>query len=515
MVLSGGANLSNYILPTSATGVGTIDPKRLTASIIGNPAKVYDGNAVATLAAGDISLAGFVAGQGATVTRATGSYDSANAGQRTVTTSLTQADISANAGTRLDNYILPASASGVGRIDPRSLTLSVSGDYSKTYDGVQTAVLTSGALVLSGFAPGEGGTVSAGSGVFDSADAGSRQLTVTVSQGDYVLTGGAVASNYILPTSASTLATIRPRALTLELTGRPTKTYDATDLATLTAADFRLSGFVAGQGATVTQTRGTYASADAGQRAVSVILGAGDFAAQAGTRLANYVLPTTASGVGQINRATLTAAITGNPTKTYDGNTSATLASGDYTLTGLAGGQTLTVTRTTGVYDAAQPGARTVTAELAAGDFSAGAGVSLSNYILPTLATGPGTIREASSGDPVKDILVSLGVPEDEAGATSQQASFAGGTPRVYIPYPAPGALSTLRNNGMASLPVILQGQSGRTASGLQGGLATVDSGAPVINVLDSILLQGARSKSWTIFVPMAPGASEAEPGDQ
>jgi hypothetical protein len=67
----------------------------------------------------------------------------------------------------------------------------------------------------------------------------------------------------------------------------------------------------------------------------------------------------------------------------------------------------------------------------------------------------------------------------------------------------------------MASLPVILQGQSGRTASGLQGGLATVDSGAPVINVLDSILLQGARSKSWTIFVPMAPGASEAEPGDQ
>jgi len=42
-----------------------------------------------------------------------------------------------------------------------------------------------------------------------------------------------------------------------------------------------------------------------------------------------------------------------------------------------------------------------------------------------------------------------------------------------------------------------------------------VDSGAPVINVLDSILLQGARSKSWTIFVPMAPGASEAEPGDQ
>ncbi|AWM76741.1 hypothetical protein HYN04_02565 [Phenylobacterium parvum] len=515
IVLSGGANLSNYILPTSATGVGTIDPKRLTASIIGNPVKVYDGNAVATLVAADISLAGFVAGQGATVTRTTGSYDSANAGQRTVTTSLNPADISANAGTRLDNYILPASASGVGRIDPRSLTLSVSGDYSKTYDGVQTVVLTSGSLVLSGFAPGEGGTVSAGSGVFDSADAGSRQLTVTVSQGDYVLTGGAVASNYILPTSASRQATIQPRALTLELTGRPTKTYDATDLATLTAADFRLSGFVAGQGATVTQTRGTYASADAGQRAVSVVLGAGDFAAQAGTRLANYVLPTAATGVGQINRATLTASITGNPTKTYDGNATATLVPGNYVLAGLAAGQTVTVTRTSGAYDSAEPGSRTVTAGLSAGDFTAGGGVSLANYILPTLATGPGTIEKATTGDPVKDILIGLGVPENEAGATSQQAAFAGGTPRVYIPFPAPGALSTLRNNGMASLPAILQGQSGRTASGLQGGLATVDSGAPVINVLDSILLQGARSKSWTIFVPMAPGASEVEPGDQ
>ncbi|MFM1961103.1 MAG: hypothetical protein RL588_2620, partial [Pseudomonadota bacterium] len=293
------------------------------------------------------------------------------------------------------------------------------------------------------------------------------------------------------------------------------KVYDGSTSATLGGSNFNLTGFIAGQGASVTKTTGTYDLADAGARTVSTSLAAGDFSAAAGTRLSNYVLPVQATGVGQINRATLTASITGNPTKTYDGNTSATLSSGDYTLTGLAGGQTVTVTRTTGVYDAAQPGSRTVSADLSSGDFAPGAGVSLSNYILPTLATGPGTIREASSGDPVKDILVALGVPEDEAGATSQQAAFAGGTPRVYIPYPAPGALSTLRSNGLASLPVILQGQSGRSATGLEGGVATVQSGAPVINVLDSILLQGSRSKSWTIFVPMAPGASQAEPGDQ
>lgn len=515
ITLSGGASLSNYILPTTATGVGTIDPKVLTASISGSTAKVYDGTTVANLSGADVVLSGFVDGQGVTVSGLTGTYDSANAGARTLSARLTSSNVSANAGTSLDNYVLPANASGVGRIDPRALTLSVSGDYSKTYDGVQTAVLPSGALVLTGFVAGEGGSVSTGSGVFDSADAGSRLLTVTVATGDYVLTGGALASNYILPTSASTQATIRQKVLTAEITGRPTRTYDATDLATLTAADFRLTGFVAGQGASVTQTRGTFASADAGQRAVTATLGAGDFTAQGGTRLSNYVLPTSATGVGQINRAALTAAVTGNPTKTYDGSTTATLTPANYALTGLVAGQVVNVTRTTGAYDSAEAGARTVAVNLAAGDFAAGAGVSLSNYVLPILATGPGTINPASSGDPVKDILVALGVPEPEAGATSQQAAFAGGTPRVYIPFPAPGALSTLRNNGMATLPVILQGQSGRTASGLEQGLATVQGGAPVINVLDSILLQGARSKSWTIFVPMAPGASEPDAGDQ
>ena len=219
--------------------------------------------------------------------------------------------------------------------------------------------------------------------------------------------------------------------------------------------------------------------------------------------------------MGTINRAALTASITGTPTKAYDGTTTAILLPSNYVLSGLVAGQTVRVTRTNGVYDSAEPGERTVSTDLSSGDFAPGAGVSLANYILPIFATGPGAIERSSSGDPVKDILMGLGVPEPEAVATSQQAAFAGGTPRVYIPYPAPGALSTLRNNGMAALPVILEGQSGRTATGLQQGLATVQGGAPVINVLDSILLQGARSKSWTIFVPMAPGASEPEPGDQ
>ena len=372
-----------------------------------------------------------------------------------------------------------------------------------------------GTLTLAGFAAGEGGSVSAASGSYDSADAGARIFSVLVAQSDYVLTGGAKASNYVLPTSASLAATINRRVLSADITGSPTRTYDGTNVATLNAADFRLTGFVAGQGASVTQTRGTYASADAGQRAVTAGLGAGDFTAQGDTRLSNYILPTTAAGVGRVSPAVLTASIVGNPTKAFDGNTSATLNTGNFALSGLVSGQSIAVTQTSGTYDAETPGARTVTAGLLGGNFVPAVGVSLSNYVLPTLATGAGTINASTSGDPVKDILVGLGVPEDEANATSQQAAFAGGTPRVYIPFPAPGSLSTLRSNGLAVLPGILDGQSGRSASGLQSGLSTVESGAPVINGSDSILLQGSRSKRWTIFVPMASGPAGQDAGDR
>jgi filamentous hemagglutinin family protein len=605
--LSGGGALANYALPTTASGLGTIDRRVLSAAIIGTPARAYDGSATAFLSPANIALSGFVSGEGASISNAVAAYGGVDAGTWNVSATFTSADFAANAGTRLDNYILPVSAAGIGRIDPRTLTLSLSGNYSKTYDGVGTAALAPGALSLSGFAPGEGGSVSKASGNYDSPDAGARVFSVPIALSDYVLTGGAKISNYLLPTLASVSATISPRALTVEITGTPTRSYDGTNVASLSAADFRLSGFLAGQGGSITQTRGTYASADAGQHAVIVNLGAGDVSVQGDTRLSNYSLPSTASGVGRINPAVLTAAIigtpakvydggasaelrpadfrlsgfvagqgatvtqtrgtyaspdagertltaslagsdfspqgetrlsnyvlptsasgtgrinpsvigvaiVGNPTKPFDGDRDATLSSADYEVSGLVSGQAIRVTQTLAVYDAVTPGRRTLTATLAPSDFAAGAGVSLSNYVLPTLATGPGTIEDFASGDPIKDILIGLGRPDAVAGAVAQQASFAGATPRVFVPFPAPGVPSTLRTSGLASLPLILQGQPGQSSSGLQGGLATVVTGAPVINAVDTILLQGAGEKSWTIFIPMAADQADGDGGDQ
>ncbi|WP_163117270.1 hypothetical protein, partial [Acinetobacter baumannii] len=103
--------------------------------------------------------------------------------------------------------------------------------------------------------------------------------------------------------------------------------------------NYQLSGFIAGEGASVSQTSGSYATAQAGAHLVTANLGSGDFTANAGTNLANYALPTSANGLGTINRAVLTAAIIGNPGKTYDGNAVAVLTSANYALSGFASGE--------------------------------------------------------------------------------------------------------------------------------------------------------------------------------
>ena len=62
-------------------------------------------------------------------------------------------------------------------------------------------------------------------------------------------------------------------------------------------------------------------------------------------------MPTTASGAGRSRPETLTAAIIGDPTKTYDGTTTATLTPANFSLSGLVSGESFTVTQTAGTYN--------------------------------------------------------------------------------------------------------------------------------------------------------------------
>jgi YDG domain/MBG domain (YGX type) len=98
-----------------------------------------------------------------------------------------------------------------------------------------------------------------------------------------------------------------------------------------------------------------------------------------------------------INPAVLTASIIGDPTKTYDGTTAATLTSSNYQLAGLAGSDNFTIGQTSGTYNSAHvASATTVTANLLPANFVATGATKASNYSLPTTAFGNGKITPAT-----------------------------------------------------------------------------------------------------------------------
>ena len=76
----------------------------------------------------------------------------------------------------------------------------------------------------------------------------------------------------------------------------------------------------------MTQTVGTYNSKDVSTATtVTASLSLSNFTPATGTLSSDYALPTSASGAGAITAKALTASIVGNPTKVYDGTTTAVL----------------------------------------------------------------------------------------------------------------------------------------------------------------------------------------------
>ncbi len=107
----------------------------------------------------------------------------------------------------------------------------------------------------------------------------------------------------------------------------------------------------------------------------------------------NFVSGGTVTNSLMVNKATLTASIVSNPTKPYDGNATATLTSANFSLSGLVGTDSFTINQTTGTYNSPNVAtATTVTASLAAGNFTANGSTLVGNYVMPTTAGGPGHI---------------------------------------------------------------------------------------------------------------------------
>lgn len=231
-----------YRVVADGSGTLTINPAVITvtpvsASLVGNTTKTYDGTTVATLTPGNFLLSGFKNGDGATATQTVGAYASANAGTGIlVTTNLSPNNFLANDGTLLSNYTLPTSASGaIGTITPASLTLLYTanaasrsyGDANPTPSGGVTASGLVGTDSLSGVT---GGTAAFTSTATTASNAGSYAVTgtgLTATSGNYTVTAEQATGN-------ATALTVTPRALTLAAAPL-TRTYGAANPATDTA----------------------------------------------------------------------------------------------------------------------------------------------------------------------------------------------------------------------------------------------------------------------------------------
>jgi hypothetical protein len=445
-----GTLLSNYTTPTSASGsIGSVTPAPLAATLTGSSNKVYDGSTAATLTAGNFALTGFVNAEGASVSKTSGTLDTANVGtSKTVTAALGIGDFAANSGTLLSNYTTPTSATGsIGSVTPAPLSATLTGNSSKVYDGSTAAALTASNFALTGFVNSEGASVSKSSGTLDTANVGtSKAVTTTLGSSDFAANSGTLLSNYTTPTSATgSIGSVTPAPLSAALTGSSSKVYDGSTTATLAAGNFALTGFVNAEGASVSKTSGALDNANVGSsKTVTTTLGSGDFAANSGTLLSNYTTPTSASGsIGNVTPAPLAATLTGNSSKVYDGSTAATLAAGNFALTGFVNAEGASVNKTSGTLDTANVGtSKTVTAALGSSDFAASSGTQLSNYTLPTSASGsigsvtpaPLTVSAASAnktydGTAYKggnDVAYSGFVNNETAGVLGGTLAYAG-----------------------------------------------------------------------------------------
>ena len=400
----GGTAAGNYTINQPSGLIANITPAPLTVTFSGHPTKTYDGTTAATLDNTAFSVSGFVGGQSAVISQTSSSnYATPNAGTSiAVSATLEASDFTPASGTLLSNYSFPTTVTGSGTINPIVLIGGIVNNPTKVYDATTAASLTSANYSLSGLLPGQSITVNQPTGTYGSPNAGVEPVSANLAASNYSAGSGTLLTNYVLPAFMSGYGTITPAPVSVSfqaaITGTPTKVYDGNNIATILATDFTLSGFKGSDSASVNQTiTGQYATVNVGSQPVSASLIQSDFTPGPGTNLNNYVFPISAFGTGSITPAPLIAAIIGNPTKVYNGTTTASITSANIQLTGFVTGEGATVTPTDTVnYASANAGAESITANLLSSNFTANAGTLLSNYSLPTTATGPGTITPAS-----------------------------------------------------------------------------------------------------------------------
>ena len=322
---------------------------------------------------GNVFLQDIVSGTAGLTT--SGSVATANVGEYTINAALGSVVYPAGYGLNFVN--------GTLTVDPRELVLSAV-TTTKVYDGNTSSATLPNAVGLV-----NGNTVSNLTQSFGSQNAGSQTLTV---DSGYIVNDGFDGKNYTISAQAA-IGAISPLALTASLTGTVSRTYDATTSASLTAANYGLTGVLGSDVVALNNPlSGTFDTRNAGTGKTVSVTGLALTGAQSG----NYTVNSAASAaIGAISPLALTASLTGTVSRTYDATTAVTLGAENYILNGFVNGESATVTKIVGRYaDPATGSGISVSVELTANDFRPAVGTELTNYTLPLgTVSGPiGTI---------------------------------------------------------------------------------------------------------------------------
>jgi hypothetical protein len=302
--------------PAFANSSGTaqlkVDPKSVSPSITAEN-KVYDRTTTATIATR--SLTGVLGTDNVSLTGGTATFDDKNVGTgKTVTaTGLTLS------GTAAGNYTLSSTgATTTANITEASVAPHITAS-NKTYDGTTDASIAS--RTLSGVISPDAVTLTGGSATFASKNVGSH----TVTGSGFSLTGTDAGNYKLSPLTATTTASIGPRALTVTATGVD-KQYDGTTTATVGLSDDRIGGDVL----SASYTSAQFADKNVGNGKPVSVSGISISGADAG----NYQLAnTTESTAADITRRPLVVQATG-VNREYDGTVDAEVTLSDDRVSG-------------------------------------------------------------------------------------------------------------------------------------------------------------------------------------
>jgi filamentous hemagglutinin family protein len=216
----------------------------ISGSIVGAVSKVYNGNNLATLANSNYSLIGFANGEGATITKTEGVYDSPSVGaSKLVTVDLQLGDFKPLSNTNIANYIWPTRISGnVGVITKAPMTVNAN-NANKIFNGL--AYVGGNGVVISGYVNGESSTVLTGSLSYVGSSQGARDA------GSYAITPtGLTSNNYSIAfNSGSLIVNKAPLSVTAEKLIKPFTANDPMLTYTVSglASTDKLSQVVSGQ----------------------------------------------------------------------------------------------------------------------------------------------------------------------------------------------------------------------------------------------------------------------------